>query len=217
MLLENDSGIGGQMAWKYKNRGSESGISWKGMEITMNKVCVFFGTGFEEIEALTVVDILRRQGIETKMVSVMEEKTVMGSHQIPVVTDCLIKDVDFEQEDVLILPGGLAGTKNLEACGALMEQVDAFAAAGKTVCAICAAPSILGHRGILKGKRAIAYPGFEEQLEGAEIVKAAAVRDGNIITGRGMGCSIAFALEILAYLTDREAADAMAEKIVYMK
>lgn len=149
MLLENDSGTGGQMAWKYKNRGSESGISWKGMEITMNKVCVFFGTGFEEIEALTVVDILRRQGIETKMVSVMEEKTVMGSHQIPVVTDCLIKDVDFKQEDVLILPGGLAGTKNLEACGALMEQVDAFAAAGKTVCAICAAPSILDRKSVV--------------------------------------------------------------------
>lgn len=183
----------------------------------MSKVCVFFGTGFEEIEALTVVDILRRQGIETKMVSVMDEKTVMGSHRIPVVTDCLIGDVDFEQEDVLILPGGLAGTNNLEACGALMEQVDAFAAAGKMVCAICAAPSILGHRGLLTGKKAIAYPGFEEQLEGAEIVYEPAVRDGNIITGRGMGCSIPFALEIIAALADRKAADAMAAKIVYMK
>ena len=82
----------------------------------MSKVCVFFGTGFEEIEALTVVDILRRQGIETKMVSVMNEKAVMGSHQIEVMTDCLIGDVDFAGEDVLVLPGGLAGTKNLEAC-----------------------------------------------------------------------------------------------------
>ena len=183
----------------------------------MSRVCVFFGTGFEEIEALTVVDILRRQEIETKMVSVMDEKAVMGSHQIEVTTDCLIGEVDFAQEDVLVLPGGLAGTKNLEACEMLMEQVDAFAAAGKTVCAICAAPSILGHRGLLKGKKAIAYPGFEAQLEGAEIVCEPAVRDGNIITGRGMGCSVAFALEILAYLTEREAADAMAEKIVYMR
>lgn len=187
------------------------------MGIDMNRICVFFGTGFEEIEALTVVDILRRQGFETKMVSVMEEKTVMGSHQIPVVTDCLIGDVDFSREDVLVLPGGLGGTKNLEACEMLMEQVDAFAAAGKTVCAICAAPSILGHRGLLKGKRATAYPGFEEQLEGAEIVCEPAVRDGNIITGRGMGCSIPFALEILTCLADKEAADTMAEKIVYMK
>jgi len=187
------------------------------MGIVMSKVCVFFGTGFEEIEALTVVDILRRQGIETKMVSVMEEKTVMGSHRIPVVTDCLIGDVDFGQEDVLVLPGGLVGTRNLEACEMLMRQVDEFAAAGKMVCAVCAAPTILGHRGLLKGKRAICYPGFEEQLEGAEIVCAPAVRDGNIITGRGMGCSLPFALEILTCLAGKEAADAMAEKIAYMK
>lgn len=181
----------------------------------MSKVCVFFGTGFEEIEALTVVDILRRQKIETKMISVMGDVTVLGSHNIPVITDGLIEDVDFDTVDVLVLPGGLAGTKNLEASGALMEQVDAFVSAGKTVCAICAAPSILGHRGHLKGKRAIAYPGFESHLEGAIITNEPAVTDGNIITGRGMGCSIPFALAILAYLADKEAADAMAEKIVY--
>ena len=130
----------------------------------MSRVCVFFGTGYEEIEALTVVDILRRQGIETKMVSVMNEKAVMGSHQIEVMTDCLIGDVDFAGEDVLVLPGGLAGTKNLEACEMLMAQVDAFAAAGKTVCAICAAPSILGHRGLLKGKRQSLIPGLRSSL-----------------------------------------------------
>ena len=119
----------------------------------MSKVCVFFGTGYEEIEALTVVDILRRAGIETDMVSVMDEQTVMGSHQIPVVMDKLLSEVDFDSVDVLVLPGGLAGTKNLEACEALMEQVDTFVKEGKTVCAICAAPSILGHRGHLNGKR----------------------------------------------------------------
>ena len=183
----------------------------------MSKVCVFFGTGFEEIEALTVVDILRRQGIETQMVSVMGQRKVMGSHQIPVETDALIEDVDFEQTDMLILPGGLGGTKNLEACGMLTEQVQAFVSAGKAVCAICAAPSILGHMGLLKGKRATAYPGFESHLEGAQVVAEPAVRDGNIITGRGMGCSLPFALEVLSYLTDQESADAMAEKVVYMK
>lgn len=182
----------------------------------MSKVCVFFGTGFEEIEALTVVDILRRAGIETEMVSVMGEQTVMGSHRIPVVMDKLLAEVDFDSADVLVLPGGLAGTKNLEACEALMDKVDAFVAEGRMVCAICAAPSILGHRGHLQGKRAISYPGFEEQLTGAQIVAEPAVRDGNIITGRGMGCSIPFALEILKYLTDEETATAMAEKIVYM-
>ena len=181
----------------------------------MSKVCVFFGTGFEEIEALTVVDILRRAGIETDMVSVMDEKTVMGSHQIPVVMDKLLSEVDFSSVDMLVLPGGLGGTKNLEACEPLMEQVDAFTNSGKMVCAICAAPSILGHRGLLKGKKAIAYPGFEEQLIGARIVEEPAVKDGNIITGRGMGCSIPFALELLKHLTDEETAKSMAEKIVY--
>ena len=182
----------------------------------MSKVCVSFGTGYEEIEALTVVDILRRQGIDTEMVSIMGEKTVMGSHQIPVVMDSLIEDVDFSKVDVLVLPGGLAGTKNLEACTLLMEQVDAFVSAGKTVCAICAAPSILGHRGLLKGKRAIAYPGFEDQLEGALVTYEPAVQDGNIITGRGMGCSIPFALKIVEHLAGAQASDEMAEKIVYL-
>lgn len=181
----------------------------------MSKVCVFFGEGFEEIEALTVVDILRRAGIETEMVSVMGGQTVMGSHKIPVVVDKLISEVDFDGVDMLVLPGGLNGTKNLEANEALMEQVDTFAKSGKMVCAICAAPSILGHRGILKGKKAIAYPGFEDQLAGAQVVDEPAVRDGNIITGRGMGCSISFALEILKCLTDEKTAKAMAEKIVY--
>lgn len=186
------------------------------MGCNMSKVCVFFGTGFEEIEALTVVDILRRAGIETDMVSVMDEQTVMGSHKIPVVMDKMLSEVDFGSVDMLVLPGGLNGTKNLEACEPLMEQVDAFADSGKMVCAICAAPSILGHRGLLKGKKAIAYPSFEDQLTGAEIVSEPAVKDGNIITGRGMGCSIPFALEILKHLTDEETAKAMAEKIVYL-
>lgn len=186
------------------------------MGCNMSKVCVFFGTGFEEIEALTVVDILRRARIETDMVSVMGDRTVMGSHQIPIVADKLLSEVDFGSVDVLVLPGGLDGTKNLEACEPLMEQVDAFVKDGKTVCAICAAPSILGHRGHLNGRKAIAYPGFEDQLAGAEIVYEPAVCDGNIITGRGMGCSIPFALQILKYLTDEQTAESMAEKIVYL-
>ncbi len=183
----------------------------------MSKVCVFFGTGFEEIEALTVVDILRRQGVETRMVSVVGERTVMGSHKIPVVTDALIEDEDFDSVDMLVLPGGGGGTKVLEGCSFLMKQVDAFIAAGRPVCAICAAPTILGHRGHLKGRKATCYPGMEGELEGAEVVFAPAVRDGNIITGRGMGCSIDFALEIVNYLADRKSAEEMAERIVYRR
>ncbi|EOS77528.1 MAG: DJ-1/PfpI family protein [Lachnospiraceae bacterium] len=183
----------------------------------MSKVCVFFGTGYEEIEALAVVDILRRQGIDTQMVSVMNDKTVTGSHQIPVVMDALLEDVDFDNVDMIVLPGGMDGTNRLEACDYLMEQVDAFISAGKAVAAICAAPTVLGHRGHLKGKKAICYPGLEQQLSGAEVVFEPAVRDENIITGRGMGCAIEFALMIVEYFVDKNAADAMAEKIVYKR
>lgn len=181
----------------------------------MSKVCVFFATGFEEIEALTVVDLLRRENIDTDMVSVMENKTVEGAHHIPVVTDKLLGEVDFEQVDMIVLPGGGSGTRNLEACEALMAQVDAFAAGEKPVCAICAAPSILGHRGHLQGKRAIAYPGFEKELTGAEVIYEPAVADGKIITGRGMGCAIDFGLAIVEYLKGSEAKDELARKIVF--
>lgn len=183
--------------------------------LIMSKVCVFFATGFEEIEALAVVDLLRRENIETDMVSIMESRTVEGSHHIPVVTDKLLSEVDFDKTDVIVLPGGGAGTKNLEACEPLMKQVDAFAAGGKTVCAICAAPSILGHRGHLQGKKAIAYPGFEPELAGAEVVYEPAVTDGRIITGRGMGCAVDFGLAIVEYLKGKEAKEALAKQVVF--
>lgn len=181
----------------------------------MSKVCVFLGKGFEEIEALTVVDLLRRVNVDTDTVSIAEDRTVTGSHRIPVTADKLLGEVDFNRTDVLVLPGGLEGTKNLEACEELMEQVDAFVKGGKTVCAICAAPSILGHRGLLKGRRAICYPGFETELIGAEVVYEPTVTDGNIITGRGMGCAMAFGLAIVAHLKGIEAGEELAEKVVY--
>lgn len=183
----------------------------------MNKTGVFFATGFEEIEALAVVDLLRREGIDTDMISVMGERTVEGSHQIPVVTDKLLDEVDFESMDMIVLPGGGMGTKNLEACEPLMKQVDAFVAGGKSVCAICAAPSILGHRGHLQGKKAIAYPGFEKELTGATVVYEPAVTDGRIITGRGMGCATEFGLAIVEFLKGKEAKEALAKKIVFQQ
>ena len=179
----------------------------------MGNVSIFFVTGFEEIEALTVVDLLRRAGVDTDMVSVTGERTVTGSHQIPVVTDKLLSEVDFDKVEVIVMPGG-PGTKELEACGPLMEQVDTFVSGGKTVCAICAAPSILGHRGHLRGKRAIAYPGYEKELDGAEIVYEPAVTDGKIITGRGMGCAVDFGLAIVEYLKGRKVREDLAEKII---
>lgn len=183
--------------------------------MAMSKVCVFFGTGYEEIEALTVVDLLRRENIDTETVSITESKTVTGSHRIPVTMDKLIGEVDFSGVDMIVLPGGMPGTKNLEACDLLMEQVDAFVAAGKPVCAICAAPSILGHRGHLNGREAIAYPGYEDQLTGARISSRSVVRDNEIITARGMGVSIEFGLAIVEYFKGKEASKALAEKIVF--
>ena len=183
----------------------------------MSKVGVFLGTGYEEIEALAVVDLLRRENIETEMISVTEEKTVAGSHDIAVVMDKLISEVDFEALDMIVLPGGMPGTKKLEACELLMEQVDEFVEKGKALCAICAAPSILGHRGHLKGKRATAYPGFEDQLTGAEVLSVPAVTDGNIITGRGMGCAVEFGLAIVEYLKGNTVRKALEEKIIFLK
>lgn len=182
----------------------------------MSKVCVFFATGFEEIEALTVVDILRRGKIDVDMVSVTEEKKVTGSHKITVEMDKTLGEVDFAQTDMIVLPGGMPGTKNLEACTPLMEQVDAFFAKGKYIAAICAAPSIFGHRGILKGKAACSYPGWESHLEGANVKMDAVAVDGHVITSRGMGTAIPFGLAIIEQLVNKEAAVQMKESIVFL-
>ena len=109
----------------------------------------------------------------------------------------------------------MPGTKNLEGCAPLMEQLDRFYADGKWVAAICAAPSIFGHRGYLEGREAVCYPSFEGELAGARVLSKKAVADGNVITGRGMGCAIAFGLTIVEKLVSREAADALAGSIVY--
>lgn len=181
----------------------------------MSKTAIFFATGYEEIEALTVVDILRRAGEEITMVSIIDERRVTSSHGVEVTMDKVLSEVNFDETDVIVLPGGMPGTKNLEACEALMEQVDAFVKAGKTVAAVCAAPSILGHRGHLKGKKACSFPDMESQLEGADVKQEPVVIDGNIITGRGMGAAIPFALAILGALQSEEAAEEMARGIVF--
>ncbi|MCM1174179.1 MAG: DJ-1/PfpI family protein [Blautia sp.] len=181
----------------------------------MGRVCVFFAEGFEEIEALTVVDILRRGGVDVDMVSVTGEKSVTGSHRIAVEMDKLLEEVDFEKTEMLVLPGGMPGTKGLEATAPLMEQVDAFYEKGKYIAAICAAPGIFGHRGILKGRKACSNPSFESHLEGAEVSKEPVTVSDNVITSRGMGTAIPFGLKLLEQLAGEEAALEMKEKIVF--
>ena len=181
----------------------------------MAKIGVFFEEGYEEIEALTVVDVCRRAGIEVAMVSVDGAESVKGSHGIGVNMDQSLADVDFGALDMIVLPGGMPGTTNLEACSALMEQLDLFYQGKKWIAAICAAPSIFGHRGYLKGRQAVCYPSFESHLEGAEVLQDGAVADGNVITGRGMGCAIPFALKIVEKLVSKEKAEQLADSIVY--
>lgn len=182
----------------------------------MNKIAVFLADGFEEIEALTVVDICRRAGIEVIMAAAGDSQMVEGSHGIRVMADEIFDRVDFDSLDMLVLPGGMPGTRNLEAHTGLMERVDSFYKEGRYVAAICAAPSILGHRGIVKGCRACCYPGYEEELEGAEVVFEPAAVSGNVITGRGMGCAVPFSLAIVSLFCGKEKAEELAKAIVYM-
>jgi 4-methyl-5(b-hydroxyethyl)-thiazole monophosphate biosynthesis len=177
-------------------------------------VYMFLANGFEEIEALYTLDVLRRAGIEIKTVGVSSE-VATGSHNIPVVCD-ITKDMlpltdDF---DMIILPGGMPGSTNLDNDPVVNKYIDLAANGGKLICAICAAPFILGKRGILKGKRATCFPGFEKYLEGAEVVDAGVVRDGKVITGRAMGSAHTFALLILEALKGKDAASEMKKKIV---
>ncbi len=181
----------------------------------MKKLAVFFAQGYEEIEALTVVDICRRGGVETDMVSVTGEREVTGSHGICVKTDKVFEELAFEDYAMLVLPGGMPGTRNLEAHSGLMAKVDEFYSKGKYIGAICAAPSIFGHRGILRGKRACSYPSFESHLEGAEVTSGPVEAAGNVITSRGMGTAIEFGLAILGIFCGEEKAVEMAEAIVY--
>ena len=163
----------------------------------MSKVYVFLAEGFEEIEGLTVVDLLRRANIETEMVSVMEGKKIKGSHGIKVTADSMFADVDFSDADLLVLPGGMPGATHLDKCAELSEMIMQYAAQGKSLAAICAAPLVLGKRGLLKGKKATCYPGFEEFLEGAEYTAAPVECDGNFITGKGPGAAMDFAFAIV--------------------
>ena len=181
----------------------------------MSKIGIFFAEGYEEIEALTVVDMARRAGIDIDMISIDGCAEAVGSHGIVVKMDKALAEVDFDALDMIVLPGGLPGTTNLENCEPLMQKLDEFYEKEKYVAAICAAPSIFGHRGYLKGRKATSFPNFESHLDGATVTGGAAEVDGHVITGRGMGCSIPFSLAIVAQFVGKEAADALADKIVF--
>ena len=181
----------------------------------MAKTAIFLAEGFEEIEALTVVDLLRRAGIEITTASITGNKQVSGSHGIKVEADALLDDINFNDTDMIILPGGMPGTNNLDAWEPLKAQIKAFADAGKKLAAICAAPTVYGKMGLLKGKKACCYPGCDGDLIGADVTTEAVTKDGNFITSSGMGTAIPFALAILEHFNGKEAAEQMAQAIVY--
>ncbi len=167
-------------------------------------VYCFLADGFEELEAIAPIDMLRRAGVKVMTVGVTE-KNVTGSHGITFVADITADEVAFSDEiEAVILPGGMPGTLNLEKSDVVQRAIDFAVNNDKYVCAICAAPSILSHKGLLKGKKATAFPGFEKDLEGAIPGDECVCTDGKFITARGAGVAVMFGLEIVSRLVSFE-------------
>ena len=168
------------------------------------KCAIFLAKGFEDCEALITIDMLRRASVPVDSISITEDLRVTASHGVTMFADRLWKEIDPKEYDVLILPGGRAGTENLEAFEPLIRSLSEHWNEGKLTCAICAAPSILGHMGILRGRHYTCFPSFASPEYGGIYEMELAVEDGNLITGRGMGATIEFARTIIRRLTDEQ-------------
>ncbi len=177
-------------------------------------IYLFLADGFEECEALVPLDILRRADIEIKTVGV-SGKTVTGAHAIPVICDTVTEEITTDNLEAIILPGGMPGTLNLEKDKTVQTFIDYCKTRNLLICAICAAPSILGHKGILNGKKAICFPGFEKELSGAILCNQPVVRDGNIITSIGAGAAFDFGFQILTALKTQEFSDNLKSQMKY--
>ncbi|TRX62015.1 DJ-1 family glyoxalase III [Carboxylicivirga sp. M1479] len=183
----------------------------------MKKVVVFLADGFEEVEAITPIDVLRRVDIKVTSVSISNTKEVTGSHNITIIADQLLKDTDFSAFDAAILPGGMPGTLNLNDNDQLKKIILDFDKDNKVIGAICAAPLILGELGLLKNKKAVCYPGFEKHLTGASIEKTPVAKDHNYITGNGIGAAMLFSLNLVNELCGTETADELARTMMVHK
>lgn len=178
------------------------------------KVFLFLAEGFEEIEAVVPMDIFRRAGMELTTVSITDELIVKGAHGVAVMADTLFSKLRFDGDFLLFLPGGMPGTTHLEKHAGLKSLIDMQAKKGSPIAAICAAPSILGKMGILNGREAICYPGFENLLEAARISDKSVVKSGNIYTAKGPGVALQFALKIVAELKGASVADEVANALM---
>ena len=179
------------------------------------KAYIFLATGFEEIEAVSVIDILRRADVEIKIVSISENKQVISARNIEISADEVFDETDFSDGDMLILPGGQPGANNLNACEKLKKLIQTYYDQNKYIAAICAAPLVFGGMGLLKGKHATCYPGYENQLLGAEIVEnERVVVTDNIITSKGAGTAIEFSLKLVEILVGKEIAEILSKKMI---
>lgn len=184
---------------------------------TTDSVAVLLATGFEEIEALAVVDALYRAGIRADLISIENERHVASSHGIKVVADLMLDDADLASYSVVFLPGGMPGTLGLKANERVREELTRRASSGEKTAAICAAPSILAELGILQGKRATANPSFMAALSagGAQAETTPVVVDGNIVTSRGAGTALELGFELVRQLLGDEAAQRVRESVVW--
>jgi protein deglycase len=179
----------------------------------MPHVITVLATGFEETEAITVIDLLRRAGVTVTLLG-LESREVTGSHGITIVTDKLLADFG-DAFDGIVLPGGMPGAKNLANSARLLDLLRETHKRGGLCAAICAAPIVLGRAGVLAGHKATCFPGFEKELTGAQFVDNDVVRDRNVITSRGVGTAIPFALEVISHLVNSEAAGKVKKSILY--
>lgn len=181
----------------------------------MSKAVVFFADGTEECEALLVVDLLRRAKVEVILASASGRRELVSSHKLHLTADALAEEVDYSDVDLVVLPGGIPGTPNLAANATVTRVVSEFAAAGKRVAAICAAPSVLASLGLLEGRHATAHASFQDKLAGATVLDEEVVVDGLITTSYGLGGAIPFALELVRQLAGEEEADRIQNAIAY--
>ncbi|OFI05894.1 chaperone protein YajL [Clostridium acetireducens DSM 10703] len=177
----------------------------------MKKAVVLFAEGFEEIEGLTVVDVLRRAGVLCDMCSVSSNKEVVGAHNIPIKTDITFDNANFDEYEAIIMPGGIPGSTNLRDNNKVLDKVRDFNNKGKIVAAMCAAPIVLVAAGVVAERTITAYPGIEKELGNVNYSEEIVVQDGNIITSRGPATAIYFALKILQNLSGREVAENIKE------
>lgn len=181
----------------------------------MAKVYEFLADGFEDIEALAPLDILRRGGVEVVTVSIMPTKAVKSAHGVTVEADEMFHDCNFSDADLLLLPGGMPGASNLNDCEPLRRAITDHYSKDKKIAAICAAPLVFGGLGLLKNRRATCYPGMEHTLEGAQITGELVTVDGNIITGEGPAAALPFGYCLLEMLTDKTTCQEIADGMRY--